>query len=332
MLAIVLAAGRGTRLLSLTKHRSKAVMPVAGKPMIERVLDMLHAGGVDVAVVVIHPSDAELVSFLTHSSRFPDIHLVYQEKRLGMAHAFRCAVPVVRDLDEEEFILASCDNLYPHSHVAELIGLRRRQQLAAALSLTWVPRREASGSAVVGLHEGRVTDILEKPDPDAIPRYGREGCALIAPSLYALTESILPYLDRVCPSSRGELEFTAVLRLLIGRGFRVGGLLVDRRLKLTRPQDLLTLNLHFLDSRRDRSLVECDIPADVTIVPPVLVEGDSRVGAGCAVGPSAYLEDGSQVGAGAVVRRSVVLRGGSVGPGEIVDGVVVGYAATYPSV
>ena len=106
------------------------MMPVAGKPMIWRVLDMLASDGVDGAVVVVHPSDAKLISSLTGPSPLTSVHLAYQEKRLGMAHALQSAVPFLRDLGEEEFVLASCDNLYRQNHVADLIALRRRRPTA----------------------------------------------------------------------------------------------------------------------------------------------------------------------------------------------------------
>ena len=57
MLGVVLAAGAGTRLKPLTDARSKAMMPVVGVPMVERVMRDLEAGGVEDFVVVVRPDD-----------------------------------------------------------------------------------------------------------------------------------------------------------------------------------------------------------------------------------------------------------------------------------
>ena len=173
-----------------------------------------------------------------------------------------------------------------------------------------------------------MTDIVEKPEPDQVPESPGSDLALIAPSLYAVTADILPYLDRLSASPRGEFEFTSALRLLIADGARVGGLLVDRRLTLTRQEDLLALNLHFLNNARDRRVVRALVPSDITVLPPILIEEGAIVGRGSTVGPSAYLEGGCRVAPGAVVRRCVILRGGLVDPNQVVDGAVVDRTGT----
>ena len=91
-LGVVLAAGRGKRLRPLTDHRSKATLPVAGRPMVERVMEMLARDGVSRFVVVVHPDDQALIERLEGSAWADRVRLVYQEQRGGMAHALECAV------------------------------------------------------------------------------------------------------------------------------------------------------------------------------------------------------------------------------------------------
>jgi len=324
MLAVVLAAGRGTRLGRLTERRSKAMMPVAGKPMVERVLEMLAAGGVDHAVVVAHPDDDELLDFLHASQWSLRIRLAYQEKRLGMAHALAQAAPLVREAHIETFVLASCDNLYPPGHVADLIALREARGLDGALTLMWAPCEEATASAVVRLEDSLVTDIIEKPRPGDIPAYDGSRRALTAPSLYVLSSTVLDLLHRVRRSPRGEFEFPSVIGLWIAKGARLGGCEVERRWTLTRPTDLLELNLRFLHLDPSCCTVDVLLPETVIVGTSVRIEAGARVGAGSTVGPQVYLEDRACVGPCAVVRRSVVLRGGCVDAGQTVEGSVVG--------
>ena len=63
MQAVILAAGRGTRLYPITKTRTKAMCPVAGKPIIERVMDTLIAYGISDFILVISPDDSEIVGY-----------------------------------------------------------------------------------------------------------------------------------------------------------------------------------------------------------------------------------------------------------------------------
>ncbi len=323
MLAVLLAAGRGTRLKPLTDSRSKAMLPVAGEPMVGRVLDMLIGGGAEAAVVVAHPGDSDLLHYLREPPYAARTRVVFQEQRLGMAHAVECASPLVRDTGIEEFLLASCDNLYPPGHVERLIAHRRQASLDAALTLLWTTPEQATASAVAVLRNGFVTEIIEKPTPTQIPVYEHRQEALSVPSLYALSTRILDYLPRVSRSPRGEMEFPDALRLLIADGGRVAGTVVGTRTTLTQPRDLLTLNQQFLHEDPSRAAIEAPLPAAVTIEAPVRIDEKAIVGSGCSIGPATYLEGGCRVDGNAVVRHSIVLRGGTVDAGEtVVDSVI----------
>jgi NDP-sugar pyrophosphorylase family protein len=81
MQAVVLAAGRGTRLGSLTARRSKAMLPVTGQPLVGRVIERLRAAGDRDLVVVGGPDDQELAEYCKEQS------YVIQTERRGMAHA-----------------------------------------------------------------------------------------------------------------------------------------------------------------------------------------------------------------------------------------------------
>jgi len=331
VLAVVLAAGRGSRLGPLTTDRSKAMMPVAGKPMIERVLDMLAAGGVDRGIVVAHPEDRELLTYLDRSSWVNKIRLSYQEQRLGMVQALECAVPQMGEEGASGFLLASCDNLYPKGHVAKLLARYRHNELDAAVTLMWTSHGRATASAVAVLQDHLLTDIIEKPDIETISSYYGSEEALSVPSLYVLSPKVLDYLRQVTPSARGEREFPDALRLLIADGGRVGGQEVGSRMTLTTPQDLLVLNRHVLRRDPTRATVEAKLPAEVTLVPPVRVEAGVHVACGCRIGPETYLESGCQIGAHAIVRRSVIMRRGQVEPDSVVEASVISHTGHGPA-
>lgn len=107
LLAVVLGAGAGTRLGRLTETRSKAMMPIVGQPMIGRVLAMLAAGGVRRFIVVAHREDRQLVAHLRRSSWADRTRLAYQDQRMGMVHAVKCAAPLIRQEDVASFLLSS---------------------------------------------------------------------------------------------------------------------------------------------------------------------------------------------------------------------------------
>jgi NDP-sugar pyrophosphorylase family protein len=299
------------------------MMPVAGRPIIERVLDMLAAGGATRFIVVAHPGSPDLPTYLSASCWADRIHLAYQGQRLGMAHALDCASRQIREREASEYLLASCDSLYPRGHVARLVARHRCDALDATLTLMWMPPKAAVASAIVVLKDGFVTKIIEKPRLEEMPSYGEHQEALSAPSLYALSPRVLDYLPRIAPSSHGEREFPDALRLLIEEGGLVGGQLVEDRMTLTHRDDLLAINRRVLRSDPACAIIEADLPRGVTIAPPVRIEAGASVASGCHIGPEVYLETGCTIGPGAVVRRSVVLRGASVEADRIVDQLVI---------
>ena len=69
MQAVILAAGRGTRLAPITDTRTKAMCPIVGKPIVERVMDTLVANGIREFVLVISPDDPEIIPYFKNQSQ-----------------------------------------------------------------------------------------------------------------------------------------------------------------------------------------------------------------------------------------------------------------------
>ncbi|NLF01103.1 MAG: NTP transferase domain-containing protein [Anaerolineales bacterium] len=316
MLGVVLAAGRGQRLRPLTDGRSKAMLPVAGKPMVARVLEMLIEGGVDRLIVVGHPEDAELRAYLNRPEWADRVTLTVQAERRGMAQALQSAAPLIRASGVSDFVLAACDNFFPSGHVAACVSQHRGTGADATVTLMRVRPEQIPTLAVVVLRDGWVEAIVEKPRPEEAPS------DLGVPSLHVLSVRALGYLGRVPISPRGEYEFPDVLRLLIEGGGRVGGVEVAGRMTLTRPDDLLALNRYFLRHDPVSAVVEADVTG--CVVAPVRIEAGVALGPGCIVGPEVFLEAGCHCGSGAILRRAIVLRGAEVAAGVLVEDAVLG--------
>ncbi|WP_281643809.1 nucleotidyltransferase family protein [Bacteroides zoogleoformans] len=76
MKAMIFAAGLGTRLCPLTDHMPKALVPVAGRPMLERVILRLKDAGFNDITVNIHHFGDQIIDFLrTHNNFGTDIHI-----------------------------------------------------------------------------------------------------------------------------------------------------------------------------------------------------------------------------------------------------------------
>jgi NDP-sugar pyrophosphorylase family protein len=309
MLGVVLAAGAGTRLKPLTDARSKAMMPVVGVPMVERVMLDLAAGGVEDFVVVVHPADAEIARHFASESAFRSrVRLVVQPRPAGMADAVACAAPLV----DGDFVVAACDNLVEEDAVARLIDLwREAESPTAMLTVMPVDDEDISRTGIVGLDGEWVTRIVEKPSLEAAPSN------LASLPLYVFSPAVLRYLDDVPLSARGERELQSAIQMLIEREGRVRAFHVRGRMDLTSAADLLAINRRYLASDGPFKLPEgVAIAPDARFIQPVCVEPGVSVGRGCVVGPYVYAERGCRIEDVATVRDSVLLRGSSVPRGS----------------
>lgn len=317
MQGVILAAGQGKRLQPLTGTRSKAMMPIAGKPIVERVMDLITRGGVDDFVLVIAPQDREIEHYFRHETAFQaNLRFVYQVERKGMAHALLQAAPLING----DFFLSACDNLVSAESFARICTFWQTEPRPNAI-LTLMPttvERIRSG-ATVGLDGPWVTRIIEKPRPEEILS------DLASLPLYGFTPRILDYLPEVQPSPRGEYELQDAIQKLIAQDGRVGAVVLGSRMTLTDAADLLALNLAYLRDEAGAPHLQPEAVGPHThFVTPVRVESGVVIGAQCNIGPNVYLEHGCCVGNGVVLRDAVVLRGAAVADGETVIERVVG--------
>lgn len=140
--AMVLAAGRGTRLAPLTDTLPKPLMPVGGRPLLEHLLAFLHAGGIDDVVINLHHLGERIETTIGDGSRFGlRIRYSREEEIRDTGGGIKHAAPL---LGREPFVVVNGDSLLE-------LDLR----------------------AVTAFHEARggVATLAVRPDPDAA-RYG----------------------------------------------------------------------------------------------------------------------------------------------------------------
>jgi glucose-1-phosphate thymidylyltransferase len=299
MQGVILAAGKGKRLHPITTQRSKAMAPVAGKPMVARVLDTLVENGVSEIIVLVSPDDQELAPYFQQYVTNVALRFVVQPERLGMAHALRLAAPYLSGL----FVLSACDNLTPATHVAELLAQQQASAADATLSLMTIDIAQASSTGIVDWRDGLIRRIVEKPKPAEAPSN------IASLPLYLFSPRILDYLPRVKLSPRGEYELQDAIQMLIDDSGRVTGVLTPHRVQLTNAADLLALNRHYLETEAAAAQVlTSQIGPGTRLIAPVRLEPGCTIGANATIGPYVCLEAGCQVGDHAVLSDVVALR------------------------
>lgn len=315
MQGVILAAGRGSRLRHLTSARSKAMLPIAGRPIVERVMEPLAAHGVRDFVLVIHPDDEAIVRhFRERASVSGRVAFVEQAQRRGMADALLQAKKRIKG----DFLLSACDNLVSPDDVGRLLATWHAEPRPSGVLALLPVEPERLGSVGIVERDGPwVTRIVEKPAPEEAPS------DVSSLPLYIFSRPLLDYLDQVPISARGEYELQDAIQMLIERQGRVRGCMLPGRMTLTYPRDLLTLNRHYLAQDGERLWVGASSGPGTQFVPPSIVEAGVDVGAGCVIGPAVYAEAGCRIGDDAVVQDAVLLRDAVVPPGTTIVGQVL---------
>jgi bifunctional UDP-N-acetylglucosamine pyrophosphorylase/glucosamine-1-phosphate N-acetyltransferase len=316
MQGVILAAGKGSRLQPITLKRSKAMVPILGKPIVERVMEDLAANGVDDFILVVSPDDLYITRYFRRESDLDaDVRFVYQPQRLGMANALLCAAPLISG----DFILSACDNLISAGHVGHMIAAwQSSPRPSAVLTLMPVEPQRLGSVGIVEMDGPWITRIVEKPAPEDAPSN------ISSLPLYCFSPRILDYLSQVPLSSRGEYELQDAIQMLIERDGRVRGVTVERRLTLTSLADLLALNRHYLFNGDNRpQLAPYKVGPNTQLITPLRIERGTVIGEHCTIGPNVYIECNCHIGDGVTIRNAVLLRESMVPDGATVEDQVV---------
>ena len=211
--AVILAAGRGTRMRELTAELPKPMIQVRGKPVLQYIVEGLRNACIgELLLVVGYRADA-VREFFGDGSRFNiAIQYVTQIVQDGTGRV----VDLARDfVGNCPFILAYGDILVDPANYEPLVNLPG--DVEAMLTVT---RGEdvSKGGAVFVDDEMRVVDLREKPNPSepTSPWYNA--------GLYAFHSTIFDFITKLKPSPRGEYELTDAVRDLAYSGKKVKAL------------------------------------------------------------------------------------------------------------
>lgn len=211
MVAVILAAGRGTRMGELTRACPKPLVPVLDRPAIEWVIDGSISAGIGRAVVVTgYLSDQVREALSGYRTGEIRIEFVLQETQDGTAHALKLTQQAVGGRD---VLLAYADIMTSPENFAAVV--RRfyddRCDLTAAVRDAGDPWRAA---AVYVNESDDIERIIEKPP------VGTSTTPWSHAGMYCFSNAIYKYLDRVQPSARGEYEVTDAVQMMVKEGLR----------------------------------------------------------------------------------------------------------------
>jgi bifunctional UDP-N-acetylglucosamine pyrophosphorylase/glucosamine-1-phosphate N-acetyltransferase len=307
--AIVLAAGRGTRMRS---SLPKVLHTVAGRPMVRLVCDSLREAGFQDIVVVTSAADDAVAKTVGDVAR-----IAVQDEPLGTGHAALAARGAVGEASRVMILNADLPLLTVRT-LREMT--ERHEQSNSVLTFLTAYLDDPTGYGRVIRRNGRIAGIVEETETDAATRGEPE----VNAGLYAADAAwIWPVLDGLAPGPRGERYLTDVIGQAVERLERVQTYQVvessevqqvNTRVDLARAEALMRERVRrrlmldgvtLVDPASTYVDVGVRVAPDTTILPGVHPLGATVIGEGCRVGPNAVLRD-TEVGPRCVIESSTL--------------------------
>lgn len=225
--AVVLAAGKGTRMGSLTEEVPKPMLPVNGKPLLEHVLDHLGEAGVkECGVITGYHREVIEKHFAGYPMRLAFIH---QEVINGTAGAAKLA----RSFAGEDCFLLTYGDIWCGSEDYRRVMQPVEDEPATEATLAVKFVDDPFQGAAVYVEGGFISRILEKP-----PK-GTSTTNWNSAGIYCFRPRVFEEIDRVPLSARGEYELTSAIEQMVEGGRKLRAVEIRGTWRdIGRPEDL----------------------------------------------------------------------------------------------
>ena len=330
MKAVIMAGGEGTRLRPLTSNAPKPMLPVANKPMMEHVIDLLKQHGFDEIVVTVAFLGNAIKNYFGDGSEF-GVSIRYADEPVPLGTAG--SVGNARELLGERFLVISGD-VITDIDLTELWKYHEEHGALATIALTSVDNPLEFG-IVITREDGSVERFLEKPT------WGQVFSDTINTGIYVFEPEIFDYIPTGGPVDFSGDVFPRLLedeRPLFGpvvhAGYweDVGTLEAYLRAHKDVLDEQVTLAIPGFRVSESVWLGEgAEISPDAEIVGPAVIGPGSKVEAGCRLGEYAVLGSNVRLLTDVQIDRSVIHDNVYVGHGARIRGAIIGRSCSIRS-
>ncbi len=304
MKAVILAAGEGLRCQPLTLTRSKVMLFVANKPILEHIITALASCGINEIIMVVGYKKERIMDYFQNGVELGvNITYVEQKGQLGTAHAIKQTAPYLDD----EFIVLNGDNIVESETISDI--LEKRSGDAAVLTVT---REHTRGYGVVVSGNHHVLRVVEKPTEDLSHN--------VNTGIYIFKPDVFDYIETTPISDTGEYAITDTLQAMIDAGKTIS--IVQSKstwIDAVHSWDLLRANAYLLE-RCEKSVMDGTVEEGAVIKGNVIIGantiirsgsyiiGPAVIGKNCEIGPNAVILPSTTIGNNSTVESSVQVK------------------------
>ncbi|WP_404275399.1 bifunctional UDP-N-acetylglucosamine diphosphorylase/glucosamine-1-phosphate N-acetyltransferase GlmU [Exiguobacterium undae] len=310
--AVILAAGKGTRMKS---KLYKVLHPVAGKPMVQHVVDQLTTLGVTRQVVIVGHG-AESVKEVLGTS----VEYALQSEQLGTGHAVQMAEPVLGNETGSTLVVCGDTPLLTSTTLESL--LQHHAETGAKVTVLTAHADDATGyGRIVRGEDGNVSKIVEHKDANeqelAITEINTGTYVFDNEMLFAALKQVKNdnvqgeyYLPDVIEIAKADGETIAAYAAptfeeTIGVNDRVALAQAETSMRKRTNEHWMRQGVTFVDPSSTYIGPDVVIGSDTVLYPGTQLLGKTTIGSECIIGPNSDIRD-SEVADHAVVRQSVV--------------------------
>lgn len=304
MKAVILGAGEGLRCRPLTLTRSKVMLPVANKPILEHIIDALTKCGINDIIMVVGYKKERIMDYFRDGVDFGvNITYVEQKGQLGTAHAIKQVSTYVDD----EFIVLNGDNIIEAGTISDILAGR-----SGDATILTVVREHTEGYGVVVPEKYRVMKIIEKTKEDLSHN--------VNTGIYIFNPDIFDYIEATSISETGEYAITDTIQQMIDDGKNISMVHSEAMwLDAVYSWDLLKANAYILDRFEqpvndgiieDGAVVRgrVSIGPDTVIHPGSFVLGPVVIGKNCVISPNAVVLPSTTIGNNSTIEPSALIK------------------------
>ena len=322
IMAIVLAAGKGTRMKS---DKSKLVHKIYGKELVKRVVETATKSGVEDIITVVGYKKEQVEMVLGDTVKY-----AYQEEMLGTGHAVMQAEEYLKDKNGKVVVLNGDVPILRPETIKKFIQKSIKNKEYATV-LTAIYNNPTGYGRIVRDIGGNITGIVEEKDATEEQKDIQE----INAGIYCFDiQELLKALKKIEPNNaQSEYYLTDVVRIMNEEGLKTGAFIVEDNTEILGVNDkiqlelltkVLRLRINQEHMRNGVTIEDIDntyiyddvqIGTDTVIHPNTTIKNDVVIGKDCELGPNAYIREGCRLADKVKVGSFVELKKAIVGEG-----------------
>ena len=322
IIAIVMAAGKGTRMKS---KNSKLVQKIYGKEIVKRAVENAEKAGVKDIVAVVGYKKEEVMKVLGDNIKY-----AFQDEMLGTGHAVMQAKEYLKGKKGKVLVLNGDVPLIRPETLNKLIEKSIENKEYATL-LTAIYDDPTGYGRIVRDEGGNIEGIVEEKDTTEEQKKITE----INAGIYCFDiEALLEALEKITPNNKqGEYYITDVIQIMNNRGLKTGAVIVEDNTEILGINDRIQLGIltKVLQMRINTELMkhgvtiedtnttyiydDVEIGMDTVIHPNTTIKSGVIIGEDCEIGPNSYIREGCKLANKVKIGSFVEIKKAIIGEG-----------------